>query len=154
MPVSTEPPQPKSEQPVIYPEQPTETENKEPETPKIVPRLNQEDKDQSANEVKPAEETNYYEPTQKVPQDNTSPHLVLLTPPEETAIFEAVRGEDGSLIVNTKDVPKNEWTNIANQPQERSCPSGFEPSRLGQCVGKIIIGIFIIISNIHERIIS
>ncbi|XP_048487046.1 fibulin-2 [Plutella xylostella] len=67
-------------------------------------------------------------------EDKTTPHIVLLEVPNETATVQGKKTEDGALVVNTQDVPKNEWIKINERPGAGNCQSGFEMDDYGACV--------------------
>ncbi|XP_045518801.1 fibulin-2-like [Pieris brassicae] len=61
----------------------------------------------------------------------TSPKVVDIVVGEETAIVKGEKKEDGSVVVNTQDIPKNEWTKINETPS--NCQPGFESDGNGAC---------------------
>ncbi|CAH0731669.1 unnamed protein product, partial [Brenthis ino] len=66
-----------------------------------------------------------------VPEVVTSPKLVILNAGEETATVKGKKLDDGSVVVDTKEMPKNEWTIINEKPTE--CQPGFEIDSFGFC---------------------
>ncbi|KAI5640010.1 calcium-binding EGF domain-containing protein [Phthorimaea operculella] len=77
---------------------------------------------------------NYYE-TDNAPGSEASPtppQVVLVDVGKETASVEGKKEQDGSVVVDTKDVPKNKWTKVNEKPS--NCRIGFEEDNLGNCV--------------------
>ncbi|KAJ2941069.1 hypothetical protein O0L34_g13198 [Tuta absoluta] len=77
---------------------------------------------------------NYYE-TDNAPGNEpspTPPQVVLVDVGKETATIEGKKEQDGSVVVDTKDVPKNKWTKVNEKPS--NCRIGFEEDELGVCV--------------------
>lgn len=64
----------------------------------------------------------------------TPPQVVLVDVGKETATIDGRKMDDGSVVVDTHDVPKNEWTKINGKPSI-SCPPGFEADHNGVCLG-------------------
>lgn len=64
----------------------------------------------------------------------TPPQVVFVDVGKETATIDGKKMDDGSVVVDTQDVPKNEWTKIQGKPSV-SCPPGFEADDNGVCLG-------------------
>lgn len=84
------------------------------------------------NEIEKTEESS----VTSVPEVSTSPKLVVLKVGEETATVRGHKIDDGSVLVDTKKIPKNEWTKIKEKPTV--CQSGFEMDSYGACFGKAL----------------
>ncbi|KAG6446615.1 hypothetical protein O3G_MSEX004554 [Manduca sexta] len=67
-------------------------------------------------------ETTYRTPEGTSPQ---YPHTVLLNPGKEEAVVPGVKKEDGSVVIDTNNVPIDKWTKIDTRPAVE-CPPGFE----------------------------
>lgn len=65
----------------------------------------------------------------------TPPQVVFVDAGKETATIDGKKMDDGSVVVDTHDLPKNEWTRIKGKPSY-SCPPGFEADHNGVCLGK------------------
>ncbi|XP_047519049.1 fibrillin-1 isoform X2 [Pieris napi] len=69
---------------------------------------------------------------EKLPEtEATSPKVVDVVVGQETAIVKGDKKDDGSVVVNTQDIPKNEWTKIHEKPS--NCQPGFESDGNGAC---------------------
>ncbi|CAG4962203.1 unnamed protein product [Colias eurytheme] len=132
--------EPKKEEPIDAP-QPTEvtkTEPKEadrdiyhfdPENEPKKPEIPEEPEyPVTYPDIKPTEKHDVTESTQPTP---TSPKMVYVDVGEGTAIVKGDKKDDGSVEVNTKDLPKNEWTVIHGKPTD--CQPGFELDEYGAC---------------------
>lgn len=64
----------------------------------------------------------------------TPPQVVLVDVGKETATIDGKKMDDGSVVVDTHDIPKNEWTKLNGKPSV-SCPPGFEADNNGVCLG-------------------
>lgn len=69
-----------------------------------------------------------------IPEYPTSPKLINVIVGQETANVRGEKNEDGSVSVDTKDLPKNEWTTINEKP---NCQIGFELDQYGACFGML-----------------
>lgn len=75
------------------------------------------------------------ETTDNVPSSSvTPPSVVYVSVRRETATVKGEKKQDGSVVVNTKDLPKNEWTKINEKPT--NCLAGFKMDDYGICYGK------------------
>lgn len=63
----------------------------------------------------------------------TPPQIVNVRVGEETATVQGEKDEDGSVVVDTGDLPKNEWTKVNEKPS--NCQPGFEVDEYGACYG-------------------
>ncbi|XP_053618965.1 fibrillin-1-like [Plodia interpunctella] len=103
-----------------------ESNNKEPDQSRTYepypppPTVNEP----SQNE--PKTETNF-QPT----ESEVKPTIVDVKVGEKTAVVDGTVTQDGSVIVDTGDVPKNEWTKINEKPV--TCQYGFELNDFGAC---------------------
>nr|XP_049705721.1 fibulin-2 [Helicoverpa armigera] len=61
----------------------------------------------------------------------TPPHQVNVKIENETGVVEGKRNKDGSVVIDTKYISKNEWTKVDKKPTE--CPNGFEADEYGSC---------------------
>lgn len=81
-------------------------------------------------------ETTYSsEPTSSERPRPTPPYQVNVDVGRETATVEGEKKPDGSVVVDTNSLPKNQWTKINTRPSD--CPLGFEADEYGSCFGKI-----------------
>lgn len=55
--------------------------------------------------------------------------------PKEIESVSGVKMEDGTVMLDTKNVPKNVWTKMDDKPNN-ACQLGFEMDDNGACVGK------------------
>ncbi|XP_050685596.1 fibulin-2-like [Leptidea sinapis] len=62
----------------------------------------------------------------------TSPKMVYVKEGQNTVAVEAQKHEDGSVVLDTEDIPKNRWTKINERPSN-NCPPGFELDNYGVC---------------------
>lgn len=92
--------------------------------------------------IPPEEEPNQPETTlipQPLPTEQPKPtppiYQVNVNVGRETATVAGERKDDGSVVVDTQELPKNEWTKINIKPKD--CPFGFEADEYGACFGKI-----------------
>lgn len=106
-----------------------EPKPKEPIEPKYEPT--------EPNKVAKSKEDELPSVVTNTPEVSTSPKLVVLKVGEETATVRGQTIEDGAILVDTKKIPKNEWTKINEKPT--ICQSGFEMDSYGACFGKIFI---------------
>ncbi|XP_052752971.1 fibrillin-1-like [Galleria mellonella] len=60
-----------------------------------------------------------------------SPKIVNVVVGKDTATVNGERTDDGAVIVDTNNVPKNKWTVINEKPA--SCQAGFEMDEYGAC---------------------
>ncbi|XP_061724560.1 fibrillin-1-like isoform X1 [Cydia pomonella] len=119
-----EKPQPKEERPQ-EPEkpQPKEERPQEPETLKPEERPSEPRPDLVEPPV-------YLPPEVRIPA--TSPKIVFVNKKdEETATVAAERRQDGSVFVDTQNLPEGEWTKINAKPIQ--CQIGFELDSFGAC---------------------
>ncbi|XP_013168797.1 PREDICTED: fibrillin-1-like [Papilio xuthus] len=75
-------------------------------------------------------EIDTYETITKATQP-TSPQVVFVEVGKETATVRGEQTPDGSVIVDTNEVPTNEWTKINAKPID--CQFGFERDEYGAC---------------------
>lgn len=73
-------------------------------------------------------------PTIPISSTLPAPRIVTLVPGKETATVDGRKTEDGSVVVDTNKLPKNEWTVIKERPS--NCQFGFEMDEYGACFGK------------------
>ncbi|XP_026730463.1 fibrillin-1 [Trichoplusia ni] len=77
-------------------------------------------------------ETTYSsEPTSSERPSPTPPYQVNVDVGRETATVEGEKKPDGSVVVDTNSLPKNQWTKINTRPSD--CPLGFEADEYGSC---------------------
>ncbi|CAG5058296.1 unnamed protein product [Parnassius apollo] len=76
-------------------------------------------------------ETTYKPVTEAERAPSVSPHVVYVDVGKETATIRGEKASDGSVIVDTKDLPTNEWTKINGKPAD--CQIGFESDEYGAC---------------------
>lgn len=125
------PREPENVKPIIRPMQP-EQPKYEPQHPEYEPKQ----PEARAIEPKPTDEyilqpdNNHVEKSEPSP---TPPQVVFIDVGKETATIDGKKMDDGSVVVDTHDVPKNEWTTIKEKPSVR-CPPGFEAND-GVCLG-------------------
>ncbi|CAK1546756.1 unnamed protein product [Leptosia nina] len=106
-----------------------ETDNKSTEKTKTEPTNRDLYNIDNENKIEPKPEIeNLPEPTEP---PNTSPKIVDVEIGEETAIVKGEKKGDGSVEINTGDIPKNEWTKIHEKPS--NCQPGFESDGAGTC---------------------
>ncbi|XP_075987081.1 uncharacterized protein LOC142983835 isoform X2 [Anticarsia gemmatalis] len=110
----------------IPPEIPEEELPREPESRLLIPETN--------NETIPPETESRPETTYTPIPSTTgqsSPTFVNVNAGKETATVAGTVKEDGSVVINTADVPKNNWAKVNVKPLE--CPYGYEPDEYGAC---------------------
>ncbi|CAH1643971.1 unnamed protein product [Spodoptera littoralis] len=100
----------------------TEEPRREPE-PTYPPRV-----EEPTNESVPVERETTYRPTEE--PRHTPPYQVVVSVGKETATLPAEKKDDGSVVIDTQLLPKNEWTKV-NVP--KNCAFGFEPDEYGAC---------------------
>ncbi|XP_072945783.1 uncharacterized protein [Epargyreus clarus] len=71
-----------------------------------------------------------YSPITEANTGATSPKFIFLNVSDETATVKGEKTNDGSVFVDTQDIPKNKWTKIAEVP---NCDRGFELGFFGEC---------------------
>lgn len=135
-------------EPVYTPKQPEVTFN-QPTPPAYIPERElpkQPEEQPQPNEPKQEEQTNESIPTEDETQTTTyrpteqprpvPPYQVNVNVGDEerSATVAGERKQDGSVVVDTQQLPKNTWTKVV-KPKE--CPFGFEPEEYGDCFGKI-----------------
>lgn len=111
------------------------------------------------NDVEPNSVDNthtYTEPTQDVrPESYPSPkpnedkstpksdlevtHVLLENASEEPVTIKGIQSLDGSVLVDTHEIPKNTWIKLGKEHELGSCENGFERDSYGACVGKNIL---------------
>ncbi|KAH9643953.1 hypothetical protein HF086_016503 [Spodoptera exigua] len=102
---------------------PTEEPRRQPE-PTYPPRV-----EEPTNEsLPPVEPETTYRPTEE--SRISPPYQVVVSVGKETATLPAEKNDDGSYVIDTQQVPKNQWTKV-NVPN--SCAPGFEPDEYGAC---------------------
>lgn len=105
---------------------PTEEPRREPE-PTYPTRV-----EEPTNEsLPPIEPETTYRPTEE--PRGSPPYQVVVSVGKETATIPAEKNDDGSVVIDTERLPKNQWTKV-HVP--KSCPFGFEPDEYGACFGK------------------
>ncbi|RVE48740.1 hypothetical protein evm_006634 [Chilo suppressalis] len=114
------PPQPENRD--FYDTRPTETSPYEP------PSINESLPD-SNEQIQP--ETTNSPISSTLPPIAIQPSLVYVEVGKETATVKVQKEDDGSVVINTKDVPKNEWTKVNEKPT--NCQIGFELDEYGAC---------------------
>ncbi|CAH0764725.1 unnamed protein product [Diatraea saccharalis] len=114
---------PKPDKPDYY--EPRSTESNYLESPSI-----NESTPPDTNELMQPE-TTYSLISSTLPTVLNQPSLVYVEVGKETATVKAHKEDDGSLVINTKDVPKNEWTKVNEKPT--NCQFGFELDEYGAC---------------------
>ncbi|XP_028175893.1 fibulin-2-like [Ostrinia furnacalis] len=72
-----------------------------------------------------------YSPVSSSSPVATPPSVVYVDVGKETATIRGDRKEDGSVVVDTQNIPKNEWTKINERPT--NCQRGFELDEYGAC---------------------
>lgn len=113
--------------PIIRPSQPEQPKYDEPQQPEVRPI-----------EPQPTDHHVILQPeihnSEKSEPSPTPPQVVLVDVGKETATIDGKKMDDGSVFVDTRDVPKNEWTKLNRRPSV-SCPPGFEADANGVCLG-------------------
>lgn len=116
--------QPQDVKPITRPSQPEQPEY-EPQQPEARP-------------IEPKTTDDVLEPekhdSEQPEPSPTPPQVVYVEVGKETATIDGQKTVDGSVVVDTHDVPKNEWTTVKERPSV-SCPPGFEPNNNGICIG-------------------
>ncbi|KPJ12576.1 Fibulin-2 [Papilio machaon] len=79
-------------------------------------------------------EIDTYETVTKAVTQPTSPQVVYVEVGKDTATVRGEQTPDGSVVVDTNEVPTNEWTKINAKPID--CQFGFERDAYGACYGK------------------
>ncbi|KAL4712538.1 hypothetical protein ACJJTC_007554 [Scirpophaga incertulas] len=110
-----------SEQPMNY----NSLESTQPDLPKPTESVRIEPNEDQVSE------TTYRPSLPSTPPGINSPSLVYVNVGKETATVRAEKDSDGSLIINTEELPKNEWTKINEKPTD--CQIGFEVDEYGAC---------------------
>jgi hypothetical protein len=81
-------------------------------------------------------ETTHSPMTSSEPPIVAPPYAVYVEVGKETATVKAEKENDGSLTINTEDIPKNEWTKVLEKPTD--CQIGFELDDFGACYGMLL----------------
>lgn len=68
------------------------------------------------------------------PPTRPSTRVVFVDVGKETATVKGEKAPDGSVFVDTNDVPSNEWTKISQKPAD--CQIGFQMDEYGACFGR------------------
>ncbi|XP_049881448.1 fibulin-2-like isoform X2 [Pectinophora gossypiella] len=126
--------QPESEQPGFKQPDSEQPDYRQPESPPEPPSYNHYDTtEQQKPDATPRETNESLQPDSRQPEQPspTPPQVVFVDVGKETATVRGEKKEDGSVVVDTKNLPKNEWTKVNEKPT--NCQVGFEMDDYGAC---------------------
>lgn len=75
-----------------------------------------------------------YYPNPSRPRRPSEPRMEVAAAPSQSVTMVGNPDDDGTIVVDTKDVKENTWTKLV--PREKHCISGFVKDGRDECVGK------------------